>query len=100
MVVGCRCWAVSHFFNVCWNRSTLPQVVGWFGLECFCTTPSPAEFGLEPVEAVPAGPAAGEPGGEDHAIVRQHRGGNALVSDGLPERGHDCRPGHRAVAAD
>ena len=30
---------MSHFFNVWWNRSTFPQVVGWFGLECFCTTP-------------------------------------------------------------
>jgi hypothetical protein len=59
-----------------------------------------AEFGLEAVDTVPSGPAAGEPGGEDHAIVRQHRGGNALVSDGLPEPRHDCRPGHRPVAAE
>jgi len=26
MVVG---WARSQFFNVCWNGSTLPQVVEW-----------------------------------------------------------------------
>jgi hypothetical protein len=32
-------WAVSHFFNVWWNRSTFPQVVGWFSRECFCVTP-------------------------------------------------------------
>jgi hypothetical protein len=24
--------------EVCWKRSTLPQVVGWLGLACFCAT--------------------------------------------------------------
>ena len=37
-VVGCWGCARSHF-SVCWKRSTLPQVVGWFGLECFSITP-------------------------------------------------------------
>src|SRR5829696_6420991 len=59
-----------------------------------------AEFGLEAVEGVASGVAAGEAGGEDHAVVRQHRGGNALVSDRLTERGDDCGPGHRLVAGD
>ena len=36
---GCWVWARSHFFRVCWKRSTLPQVVGWFGLLFFCTIP-------------------------------------------------------------
>ncbi|MFG1820838.1 hypothetical protein ACGFIF_44280 [Kribbella sp. NPDC049174] len=30
-------WARSHFFIVCLNRSTLPQVVGWLGREFFWT---------------------------------------------------------------
>jgi hypothetical protein len=46
----------------------LPQVVGWFGLECFWITEA-AEFGLETVDGVPAGAAAGEAGGEHHAVV-------------------------------
>jgi hypothetical protein len=35
--VGCELCARSHFFIVCWNLSTLPQVVGWLGREFFCT---------------------------------------------------------------
>lgn len=31
-------WARSQFFIVCWTRSTLPQVVGWFGREFFWVT--------------------------------------------------------------
>ena len=31
-------WAASQFLRVCWNRSTLPQVVGWLGAEFFCAT--------------------------------------------------------------
>ena len=40
-------WARSHFFRVCWNRSTLPQVVGWFGREFFWVMPEPAQLVLE-----------------------------------------------------
>ncbi len=32
-------WAVSQRFNVWWKRSTLPQVVGWFGREFFWMMP-------------------------------------------------------------
>ena len=39
MVVGWLGWLASHFFIVCWNRSTLPQVVGWLGREFFWITP-------------------------------------------------------------
>ncbi len=35
MVAG-RGWLLSQRFIVCWKRSTLPQVVGWFGREFFC----------------------------------------------------------------
>jgi hypothetical protein len=31
MVAGWSGWARSQFFIVCWNRSTLPQVVAWLG---------------------------------------------------------------------
>ena len=37
MVLGWSGWARSHFFIVCWNRSALPQVVGWPGREFFWT---------------------------------------------------------------
>ena len=37
-MVGCSGCPRSHFFIVCWNRSTLPQVVGWPGVEFFCRT--------------------------------------------------------------
>ena len=40
--------ALSHFLRVWWKRSTLPQVVGWLGLEFFWTTPG-GEFVLEPL---------------------------------------------------
>lgn len=39
MRVAAGGWARSHFFMVCWKRSTLPQVVGWFGFEFFWRTP-------------------------------------------------------------
>ncbi len=71
LVVGCG----SHFFMVCWKRSTLPQVVGWLGREFFWRTPRRVEEGLE---AVAATSAAGEPGGEDHAVVGQCRGWDAV----------------------
>jgi hypothetical protein len=42
VVCGWTGWARSHFFMVCWNRSTLPQVVGWLGREFFWTGPRAA----------------------------------------------------------
>ncbi len=50
-VGGCAGWARSQFFIVCWNRSTLPQVVGWFGREFFwmtCSRRSSASKALRP----------------------------------------------------
>jgi hypothetical protein len=38
MVAGWLGWARSQCFIVCWNRSTLPQVVGWLGLAFCCAT--------------------------------------------------------------
>ena len=37
-MVGCSGWLRSHFFIVCWKRSTLPWVVGWLGRPFFWTT--------------------------------------------------------------
>jgi hypothetical protein len=39
MAGGWPGWARSQFFIVCWKRSTLPWVWGWFGLPFFCLTP-------------------------------------------------------------
>ncbi len=100
IVAGWLGWACSHFFRVCWKRSTLPQVVGWFGLEFFWTTPRSAQLGLEAVEGVAAGGAAGEAGGEDHAVVGQHRGGYARGQRPLAGRRQTMRPGDRRWAGD
>ena len=63
-------WARSQALRVCWKRSTLPQVVGWFGREFFWVTPRRTQGGFE---GVAAAAAAGEAGGEDHAVVGQRR---------------------------
>ena len=73
-------------------------MVGWFGV--LLDHAEMAEFGLEAVESVAAGAAAGEASGEDHAVIRQHRGRYALVSDRLPEHRHHRWPGHWLVAGD
>ena len=76
-------WARSHFLRVCWNRSTLPQVVGWFGREFFWTMSEAAEFGLE---VVAAAAAAGQADGVDHAVVGQGGGGVPVLGSGLRGR--------------
>lgn len=45
-------WARSHFFMVCWKRSTLPQVVGWLGREFFWRTRSRASSFSSPLREV------------------------------------------------
>ena len=72
-------WARSHFFIVCWNRSTLPQVVGWSGREFFWTMCEAPQFVLE---GVAAAAAAGESGGEDHAVVGQRGGRDPVLVSG------------------
>jgi hypothetical protein len=59
-----------------------------------------AQLGGEAVDGGAAGGAAGKAGGEHYAVIRQHGGGNALVSDGLPKHRHHDRAGHRLVAGD
>lgn len=50
-MVGCSGWPRSHFFRVCWNRSTLPQVVGCPGVEFFWTMPRRRSSTLPLVDA-------------------------------------------------
>jgi hypothetical protein len=38
-VAGWAAWARSQLFIVCWKRSTLPWVWGWFGLPFFWVMP-------------------------------------------------------------
>ena len=59
--LGC---ARSQLFVVCWNRSTLPQVVGgWGGV--LLRDVQAAQLGFE---GVAAALAAGQAGGEDLAV--------------------------------
>ena len=48
-------------------------------------------------QAVAAAPAAGEPGGEDHPVVRQRRRRSAVGGGRGAERGHDDGPGDPVV---
>ena len=98
-VVRLRVGRVSHFFRVWWKRSTLPQVVGWLGLEFFCVTPRSREFGFEAVAVSAARPPA-------KRVVKTMplsvsvEAGMPVVGDGLPERGHHDGSGDRWWAGD
>ena len=56
-----------------------------------------AELGLQTVAAALA---AGEAGGEDHAVVGQRRGGEAVFDDRLSEAGDDQGAGDGGVGGD
>jgi hypothetical protein len=81
-IVAARGWSVSHFLRVWWKRSTLPQVVGWLGVELIWVDAQPAEFVFERVASAFT---PGKPGGEDHAVVGQGRGRNAMCGAGFAE---------------
>ena len=57
MVVGVG-WAWSQLFRVWWKRSTLPQVVGWFGSGVLLVDAEAVEEVFEAV-AAPLPPAGG-----------------------------------------
>ena len=87
MVAGWRGWVRSHFFRVCWKRSTFPQVVGWLGLPVFCKRCCGR---AARVEVVATALAAGEPGGEHHAVVGERRGRVSVQVSGLAKHSqHD-----------
>ena len=96
-VVGWLGCARSHFFRVCWKRSTLPQVVGWFGREFFWVIPSRRS---STSSLVAAAAAAGEPHGVDHAVVGQRGGGVSVRGCGCGEGGQHDRGGDPRVGAD
>ena len=75
-------WARSHFLRVCWKRSTLPVVVGWFGAGVFLFD---VEVDEECFELVAAAAASGKAGGVNHAVVGQDRSGKAVLFCGFGE---------------
>ena len=68
MVAGWWVGRGASVLRVCWKRSTLPQVVGWLGREFFWRMPRRASSVSKPLRPPRA---AGEAGGEDHAVVGQ-----------------------------
>jgi len=46
------------------------------------------------LQAVAAALAAGEPGSEDHPVIGERGGGDAVLGAGGAERGEDDRAGH------
>jgi hypothetical protein len=79
-----RGWAASHFLRVWWKRSTFPQVVGWPGVEFDLGDSEAVQFVFEVVAPTFA---AGQPGGEDHAVIGQGGGWNAMGGAGFAELG-------------
>ena len=73
-------WRVSHFLRVWWKRSTLPQVVGWLGVELIWMMPRRRSSFSKPLRP-PLPPD--EAGGEDHAVVGQCGGRNAVGATAL-----------------
>ena len=97
MVAGWSGWARSQALRVCWKRSTLPQVVGWLGREFFWVIAEAAQLGLE---AVAAAAAAGQAGGEHHAVVGQGRRRWPVPVDGGAEGVDDDRAGDPEVGGE
>jgi hypothetical protein len=75
----------------------LPQVVGVVGPAVLLLDVQASEFGFE---AVAAAAAAGEPGGEDHAVVGQRAGRDAVGLHRCAEAGEHDRSGDPAVGGD
>jgi hypothetical protein len=65
----------SHFFIVCWKRSTFALGLGVVRLAVLLGDPEAAQFVLE---GVAAAPAAGQAGGEDHAVTGEGGGRDAV----------------------
>ena len=87
----------SQVFRVCWNRSTLPQVVGWLGREFFCMMPRRRSSASKPLRPPLA---AGQAGGEHHAVVGQRRRGRPVQGDRGAEGVHHDGAGDAAVGGD
>ena len=98
-MVGWSGWARSHFFRVCWKRSTLPQVVGrgWSGV--LLDDVESSELGFEGVLAAAAA-VAGQADGVDHAVVGERGCGVSVQVSGLSEGGQHDRCGDPGVCGD
>ena len=72
-------WARSHFFRVCWYRSTLPLGLRVIGASVLLCDAEDDEFSFEAVAA------AALPGSEDHSVVGQRGFGDAVGVDGGAE---------------
>ena len=94
VIVVAAGWWVSHFLRVCWNRSTLPQVVGG-GVDL--DDVQAAEFAFE---LVASALSAGESGGEHHAVVGQCGCWNAMGGMGFAECVEDDGSGDAVVGGD
>src|SRR5262249_41612171 len=90
MVAGWWGRARSQAFMVCWNRSTLPQVVGWLGREFFWMMPSRRSSVSKPLR--PPRPPDRRVGGtlaravSGQGGVGQRRGWWTVAFDGGEER--------------
>jgi hypothetical protein len=82
---------------VCWNRSTLPWVWGWFGLPFFCLIPQAAQLGFQ---GVASAFAAGEPGSEDQAVAGEGGGRGPVAGGGVAEGGQHGRAGDPDAGGD
>lgn len=101
IVDGWTGWARSHFFIVCWKRSTFPQVCGWLGREFFWVMCRRRSSFSRPV--LPPRPPANlvvNPGGEHHPVVGQRGGRDPVQGNGLAERREHDRAGDPRVGGD
>jgi hypothetical protein len=96
-VAGWWAWAWSLFLSVCRGAFDLAAGGGVVGSGVLLADAEAAQFGFE---AVAASAAAGEAGGEHHAVVRERGGGWLVVLHGVTEGLDDDGAGDRGVGGD
>src|SRR3954451_5104087 len=90
MVLAGGCPA-SHFFSVCWKRSTLPWVCGWLGREWSNRTPRRPSS----ISRATLPPRRGRPV-KTAPVVGEHAGGDSPAHEGVPEGADDIGSGDGA----
>ena len=95
IVVGWSGWPRSHFFIVCWNRSTLPQVVGGRVAGGGVLLGDPERSKLEAVAGVPAPflPPGRESGLGDAVLGSDIADGSVLDHHGGDQQSVSVMPG-------
>jgi len=78
---------LSHRLRVCWKRSILPWVCGWWGLPCLVSMPRVASSVSKPQRPFLVF------GGEDSAVVGEDGCGEPPLCGGLVENGDDMGGG-------